>query len=329
MSSIYDSIPGLKNCKIVIVDNGNNKNLNLILQNFPVSIIERLNKSSASYARNEGAKDFKDGILVFIDSDVVIEKTCLTKLIEPIIMGNCDATVGNYSRNVQSLTFAQKYKQLYINHAYSRNKLTIINEFWTAISAIRADVFHKVNGFDHNFFGACGEDTDFGIRLCQNGFKILAVPDAVGIHKRSYTIKKTILNDFRKGIASAYNIFYNKIPMTEFRHSTKVDVLSVMTATLSIFFLVCMLIYLQLIWASLFAFILWIFFRYKLISLFYINQGCSFCSRALLLMFILDIVRALCVILCLVQILRAKNRIYNLGSGEQLNIFPAAKARLD
>jgi len=123
--AIHNSICGYNSYEIIIVDNGLNTNLKYLLEEYSVKIIKATEKHSAAYVRNIGAEGFSNGILIFIDSDVVIEKECIEVLVSPIIAGLASATIGNYSKNVDMLNFAQKYKQLYINYIYSKENTDI------------------------------------------------------------------------------------------------------------------------------------------------------------------------------------------------------------
>jgi glycosyltransferase involved in cell wall biosynthesis len=112
---------------------------------------------NAGAARNFGARMAREGIIVFLDADVLVEREALARLVAPILAGHAEAAVGNYSEDVRGLSFLQAYKQLYIWMVYSRRRGLIRNEFWTGIGAIRADVFHQVGGFHAHFGGARGE----------------------------------------------------------------------------------------------------------------------------------------------------------------------------
>ena len=165
IDAVLDAITFHKSWEILIVDNGQNPSLEMLLKDYPVTILKRDENQSAAYARNEGVKGFFNGIIVFIDSDVICEKDSIKNLIKPLQAKLCNATIGNYSKNIKGLSFSQKYKQLYINHIYSREGSKIKNDFWTAICAVDAKVFNELNGFNTNFKGANGEDQEFGIRL--------------------------------------------------------------------------------------------------------------------------------------------------------------------
>ncbi len=151
IEAILEAIDFHESWEIVVVDNGQNPDLVHLLVDYPVTILKRDKYHSAAYARNEGAKGFSNGKLIFIDSDVICERDCIKNLIKPLHSNLCNATIGNYSKNIKGLSFSQKYKQLYINHIYDREDSNIKNDFWTAICSVDAKVFNKLNGFNTNF----------------------------------------------------------------------------------------------------------------------------------------------------------------------------------
>jgi len=291
--AIYNSLSTFNNYEIIIVDNGLNNKLNSLLEEYSVKIIKATKIQSAAYARNYGAKNFNDGIIIFIDSDVIIEKECIRVLLSPIITGVASATIGNYSKNIDGLNFAQKYKQLYINHIYSKENINIQNDYWTAISAVKADVFHTIQGFDNSFKGANGEDQDFGIRLTKNNYKI-STTLAFGKHLNPFTIKKLILNDFRKGVTAMNNSINNNVSVLDNRHANLYSILAVLTASFLIFLLPLNLYY-NVGYISLIFFVIWFKLRYSLLKV-YIKNDLLFILKSIILTFFLDLIRALSVI---------------------------------
>jgi glycosyltransferase involved in cell wall biosynthesis len=296
LEAIIESTAFLFSREIIIVDNGRNTDLQKLSEKYPVTVLKRDESNSAAYARNEGAKGFYNGILVFIDSDVICEKNCIKELLEPVQNNLCQATIGNYSKNLAGLSFSQKYKQLYINHIYDRESSKIKNDFWTAIACVDANVFHKLNGFDSNFKGANGEDQEFGIRLTKNGYKVLSVKHANGQHLNPYGVYKIIRNDFRKGITAVKNSLDNKVPFSDNRHSKTADILSVLFSVGAVFFLFISILNFTFLFIAIGFYALWFLSRGKLSIAFLENGGILFCIRALLLMYVLDLVRFTCVL---------------------------------
>ena len=295
IAAIVDSLPSFYTCEIVVVDNSGSDILDDLLNTFSIKVIKRTATESAAYARNEGSAGCSTGILVFIDSDVIVEKDCLTRLIAPIYKHQYNATIGNYSRNVSGLSFAQKYKQLYINYVYNSNKTSIKNDYWTAIAAIDAEVFHDIGGFNNSFKGANGEDQEFGIRLTRAGYNVSAVTNANGQHIKLYTVYKIIWNDYKKGIKAVQNSVKNKVPLSDNRHAGKVAILAVISAVFAIYFLVLALFFPVCLYLSASMFVSWFLFRLKLNTNF-MQMGIVFLLQSILLMFILDFTRFLAVI---------------------------------
>lgn len=283
--------------EIIVVDNGQNPDLIPLLKNYPAIVLKKDEVHSAAYARNEGARGFLKGILVFIDSDVICEKNCIQHLVEPVKNGLCQATIGNYSKNLQGLSFSQKYKQLYIHHIYDRAGSNIKNDFWTAICSVDAGVFHSLNGFDSSFKGANGEDQEFGMRLTKNGHSVLSVKNAYGQHLNPYGIFNIIRNDLKKGLIAVKNSIDHQVPLSDNRHSKAGDILSVIFAVTTVLFSSLFLADSTLLLGIIISFSLWLLYRINLSTTFLKSGGFLFFTGALLLMFILDLIRFICVVM--------------------------------
>lgn len=306
------------NLEVVIADNGGNEKYDsLPMKSFPVRHLSCQEQASAAYARNCGAVDFKDGVLVFIDADVDLEKDAITNLIQPILKGDADATVGNYtSNNFEGLNFFQQYKQLYISRVYERSDGFIKNDFWTAICAIRADVFQEMGQFDSSYKGSGGEDTEFGIRLSQQNWRILSVPAARGKHIHYFDAIKLIKNDFNKGIRTMTIYLEKGQSFSNHRHAKNGDILAVFLAvnlaitTFIIFFSSFNHPLISLLWCII---ILGYFVvRRELLAVF-LKRSVAFLAQAIPLMYILDLVRSLSVIMaiCIFLSSRYKNLLKN------------------
>lgn len=296
--------------EVLVVDNGGNNQLEKLLSPLPVKIISRIARASAAYARNSGAADFYNGILVFIDSDVICEPDCIKNLTTPLLDGHVDACTGNYSANLNQLSFTQQYKQLYIHHSYNRSGDEIRNEFWTALSAVKASVFHALGGFDESFSGAAGEDTDFGVRLTRHGYKIYFVKNALGQHLHQYSITGIIRNDFKKGVAAIRNSVMNKVPLSDNRHSNIADQAAVALACLALLATFSGLFFTPLLSLTLFFLILWHYSRRSLSRLYMKKMTIPNYLKSLSLMFILDLLRAFCVVTGILLSLKPQSKNY-------------------
>jgi GT2 family glycosyltransferase len=213
--------------EIVVVDDGENPGLEDTLLGLPVAIVRSGASGSAAIARNVGCEGFSDGILVFIDADVIVEPTCLPALIKPILDGDAAATIGNYSKDIAGLNFAAKYKQLYVSRIYDRRSGDLRNDYWTAVGAIDAAAFHALGGFDPQFKGACGEDGDLGLRLTAAGYRIAGVPEARARHRHPIGLRALFRNDWRKGLVALRAYERSGGALSENKHATARDVICV------------------------------------------------------------------------------------------------------
>jgi GT2 family glycosyltransferase len=279
------------NAEIVVVDDGENPNLSEILADVPVKIRGTRKSGSAAFARNHGARDFRAGAIVFVDADVVIAPATLRMMISPLDEQLAQAVVGNYSQDVRGLNFASKYKQLYISRVYDRRKGYLRNDFWTAIGAIDAEVFHAAGGFDSRLAGACGEDGDLGVLLTRGGHKILGLPQAVGQHLHRLSLKGLILNDWRKGKVALRNHANSRGRLADNKHATPRDVASVALAVGA----VCSLVFLPTNLAVTVPISLAAYYaaRADVMARFW-TQGLWFSARAFWVMLFLDLVRCAC-----------------------------------
>ncbi len=261
-----------------------------LLCNNKIRIVDLRIPLNAGEARNLGTENAGENILVFIDADVLVETGAIKKIVEPILTGKADATVGNYSKDIIGSNFFQNYKKTYINAAYSHAGY-IENEFWTAFSAIKATTFRQVNGFSDKFKLKGGEDTEIGIRLTKNQNKIYAVADACGKHLKNYNFTSLIKNDFDKGTRTVMLSLKQKVKLNHNRHAKRTDQLAVATACLSL--AAAMLIFINSLLSLVVPVLLsGYFFTRKNFFIACYKNGLWFFIRSFFTAFVLDIVRA-------------------------------------
>lgn len=288
---------------VVIVRDGESaQGLEVETADFSIREIVSNQTGNAGAARNLGATLARDGIFVFVDADVMVEKDALARLVAPILRGEADATVGNYSEDVRGLSFAQAYKQLYISMVYSRRRGEIRNEFWTAIGAVRAEAFHRVGGFSARFPGARGEDTELGQRLTAAGFRIVAVPDARGQHLHRFTCLGLLANDLLKGTQIMLNNFRHRNSLADNRHTSSGDVRAVALSYLALSGILAAAFSATWAFLPIAAFADWLRARRPLLEVF-ARQGARFLFRSLPVALSLDLVRGLCIPLAAGQFL--------------------------
>lgn len=210
----------------------NIKNINYIItasKDGTLPLVERLQKEdgkikyseikkqefSHSLSREKVAKNSTADILVFITQDVKIEKTdWLEKLTTPIVNGEVEAC---YSRQLCENNTIEKYTREcnYPPRSAIKTKNDIeklgLNTFFfsDAASAIKTDIFKKLNGYDGKDFPT-NEDMYIAYKLITNGYKIKYCADSEVVHSHKFTLKQQYKRYYDTGKFFKQNEYLNK-----------------------------------------------------------------------------------------------------------------------
>ncbi len=185
--------------EVLLVDDFSNDNSVEIAKKYPVKIISLDNNYGAATARNKGAEKASGEILLFTDTDVILERTCLSQIAEGINSSNShfSGIVGRLADDSPMENFASSYKNLYMHYTYGLLPEEI-SVFYTSIAAIKKDVFHECKGFDINYRGASIEDMEFGERITAKGHKLLMNKDLKVKHLHRYSFSELLKTGFKR-----------------------------------------------------------------------------------------------------------------------------------
>ncbi|MFH1235068.1 MAG: glycosyltransferase [Candidatus Diapherotrites archaeon] len=182
--------------EVIAVDDASSDNTAKIAKNFPCLVFSLGKNSGQAKARNFGAAGAKGNILVFIDSDIVLEKNSLKNIVEGIEKKGFDAVGGIVSGNFESRGIVSFYKNAH--HHYFLLEIDararIISGFFMAI---KKSVFLGAKGFNESFREA--EDIEFSQRLQSLGAKILFDKKIRVNHIQRYSLPPLLRGDFMKG----------------------------------------------------------------------------------------------------------------------------------
>lgn len=174
---------------------------------------------SHSLVREKAALKSKADIICFISQDIVIENNdWLEKLVNPIINGEVEAT---YSRQLTKFNNIEKYTRECNYPSVSRIKSkSDINElglktffFSDASSAIKADIFKKLNGYDGKNL-PINEDMYLAYKLIMNNYKIKYCADSIVYHSHQFTLKELYDRYKLTGIFLKENTYLDKYGTT-------------------------------------------------------------------------------------------------------------------
>lgn len=202
LKSIFNS--SYKNFKVIVVDDGSTDSTSEKAKKYRCKIIKLKKNRGVAYARNIGARNAKSNLLVFIDSDVIVRKNTLLKLVtayksNPTIKIVCATQSGKYLSN----NFGAKFITLKVFYDYKWEKNEKIREhsaITTDCCLIEKKVFDEIKGFNMGYKGAGMEEFEFSYRLNKKGYLKYIYRDILYDHKVS--LRKRVNALFRR--ASLY-----------------------------------------------------------------------------------------------------------------------------
>jgi len=249
LKRIFSSLKKNKNLsfEIIVVDNGSTDNSvkkieKLKLKELNLTIIK--NKRNLGYAKanNQGLKDAKGNFILFLNSDVLVEKIDWIKLFD----------FFRKNKNIGALTVKIKLKNGKIDWASHRGFPTLwrsvcyffrLEKFFASIPLLnkifggyhlthlnldkvheveaisgaffltKKSILDKLKGFDEQFF-MYGEDLDLCLRIKKLGYQIIYYPHFSVVHLKYQSglgkDNKAIKRQTRYYFYQAMKIFYKK-----------------------------------------------------------------------------------------------------------------------
>ena len=150
---------------------------------------------SHSLVREQAAMISTADILVFITQDIDIRnEDWLEKLIEPIINNEAEACFSRQLTkydNIEKYTREKNYPaESYINTKQDIEKKGLRTFFFSdASSAIKTEIFKKLNGYDGKNL-PISEDMYIAYKIIMSGYRIKYCADSVVYHSHKFTLKQ-------------------------------------------------------------------------------------------------------------------------------------------
>lgn len=195
-----------KDFEIIIVDDGSQIQLLPTIELFKHSLnisFYRKKNSGAGLTRNYGARKAKGEWLVFVDSDVIVEKNYISNIKNNIKNIPCDA-FGGADKAHKGFNLMQKAISYAMTSVFTtggiRGSKKSLSKFQPRSfnMGVKKEVFDKVSGFSEM---RIGEDPDLSMTLWENGFKTTFFDDIGVYHKRRTDFGKFSTQIYEFGIA--------------------------------------------------------------------------------------------------------------------------------
>ena len=182
---------GFANDEILIVDDGSTDATGRIAEESGVRMIRNETPQRPARARNRGAEASECDVLVFVDSDVVVQPDFRDLLEHYFKDPDLDAVIGSYDAEPGG-PVVSAYRNL-LHHVTHQASAGLTQTFWSGIGAIRRTAFEKAGGFDPAWEDI--EDVELGLRVTAAGGTILLDPHMQGKHLKIWTLRSMFKTD--------------------------------------------------------------------------------------------------------------------------------------
>src|SRR6476469_98541 len=156
--------------ELIVVDDESHDDSAAIAVSMGVRTIRLPFNGGCGAARNSGEKETTGPILVFVDSDVVIQPDTLQR-ISKFMSDNPEyvAVFGSYDAVPSNPSFVSQYRNL-LHHFTHQHGRAEAQTFWTGLGAVRRSAFQSVGGFQSGCRAIA--DIALGLDLSDAGFRI-------------------------------------------------------------------------------------------------------------------------------------------------------------
>ncbi len=199
--------------EIILADSSDDETPAIVKKHFPtVNLIHFNKKTDPGTARNAGVKMAIGEIILFTDSDCIVEKNWIEKMITihknfPELAG-VGGSIENGNKSSDQVAWAGYMAEFRENIPQQKRKYIWHNP--TCNISYKAWVFIDDNLFDPRLYPQ--EDLVFNYNLIKSGYKILFEPDIKISHVHRSSFGSYLRHQKRFGIITAKVLRFTKLP---------------------------------------------------------------------------------------------------------------------
>lgn len=195
-------IPSLDGCRDGNVERLVSDINNQTFQDIEIRLIKGIRPNGK--ARNEGSKDAKGRILIFIDDDIRLgNDKVLENLIRPLESDDDLAMTGASVKIYDDARYFQKeYNKIRNFSSPVKNTIDYKGRVGHACLAVKKYIFQELGGENEDLIR--GTDVDLNVRIKAKGYKVAVAPNTWVYHLMPNSITKLIKEAFDCGFGAAY-----------------------------------------------------------------------------------------------------------------------------
>lgn len=183
LTSVFNS--SYRNFEVIVVDDGSTDSCVDIYGKFPCKVIRSIQRGGPGKARNIGASNSSGSILLFIDSDCIVAKDWMKKMVESFSNVSIAAVGGGYSF-IAGRGKAIIEKFAFLELKFRRKTMPrFIESLASCNLACRKDAFLEIGGFPIHLRYPSSEDLEFSYNLSRRNKLLWNKDNGVGHYFRS------------------------------------------------------------------------------------------------------------------------------------------------
>lgn len=189
--------------ELIVVDDASTDGSAELAHAHGTKVIALEHQAGPAAARNRGAKEARGDILLFVDSDVLIRKETVARIVSDFRkQPGLAAVFGSYDDEPAEDNFLSQYKNLCHHFVHQQSSAEAVT-FWAGCGAVRREQFNAVGRFDEKRYSKPSiEDIELGYRMKQSGGLILLDKKLQVKHLKKWNFLNLLRAD----------IFYRAIP---------------------------------------------------------------------------------------------------------------------
>lgn len=263
--------------EIIVVDDGSTDNSIEISRTKGVTLLQMPRQSGPAAARNLGAGTARGEILLFVDSDVVVQRATLGRVAYDFGQTpEVAAVFGSYDDDPAEKNFLSQYKNLQHHFVHQQSNSEAVT-FWAGCGAVRREVFMAVGGFDPDRYSRPSiEDIELGYRLRRHGYRILLDKHVQAKHLKKWNLGSWLRADILcRAVPWSELILENRGMVNDLNLRTA-DRVSAALVGLAVAMLLLSMLWPRLLWIALPALTIVFLLNSEIYGFFFRRRGVAF-----------------------------------------------------